>query len=527
MTISDTRHHQPPPPIPVGTELRQWLETSATVLEHIPGPLCVVSPSPEAELVYHNAAFLALMVHDGHPPPPTGQGLAAAFPHSQRIATLLGKQTQTGRGAVFTRRLHGDESSPTYHITVQILQNPATEATLGALISFAEDNHGLRQQFDTEKQELLARIKQLSTNLTEKQGLLKTLLERSPFGIALLDRQRRVIQLNHAATRILGISESQATGIPCDRIFQCYDINGHCPVLEGHDSIDTRETACTLHHKGHLTLLRSAVIGRDHDEPIVLEAFVDISEIKVAQQAKEAAYRAKGEFFSKMSHELRTPLNAIIGYSEYLSNEAETVDAAELKQCINAIERGGIDLLHLVDQVLEIAKLTSGGMPTELLQVDLAGLLTELEPIVRPLAGKNGNRLEVRQAPDVTLMHTDRKHLHKILLNLLSNACKFTENGNITVDISNQSIEGGNGVRFEIRDTGIGMDDEESARVFEKFEQADNTTTRRFGGSGLGLAITKELCELLGGRITIKSAPGQGAAFIVWLPNRRETPTTS
>ena len=232
----------------------------------------------------------------------------------------------------------------------------------------------------------------------------------------------------------------------------------------------------------------------------------------------EAASEHKSAFLASMSHELRTPLNAIIGYSEMLSETAQDEGQDEFLPDLAKIRDAGRHLLGLINDILDLSKIEAGKMDLYLEDVDLASLIEEVRSIVEPLAAGNANRLEIACPVALPTLHTDRTKLKQSLLNLLSNAGKFTHQGQIRLEVSPADAE----VSFIVSDTGIGMTEAQLGRLFQAFSQADVSTTRQYGGTGLGLAITKHFCEMLGGRITVESTPGQGSTFTITLPDRRQ-----
>src|SRR5204863_3794310 len=227
----------------------------------------------------------------------------------------------------------------------------------------------------------------------------------------------------------------------------------------------------------------------------------------------EAASQHKSAFLANMSHELRTPLNAVIGYSEMLQEIAEDDGLDQLLPDLAKIRDAGRHLLNLINDILDLSKIEAGKMDVYLEEVDLTALIAEVRAIVEPLAGNGGNRFEVIGESRGTL-YTDRTKLKQMLLNLLGNASKFTENGRIALELREVSGE----LSFLVSDTGIGMNEEQLGRLIRAFSQADPSTTRRYGGTGLGLAITKHFSEMLGGRIAVESTPGKGSTFTIVLP---------
>ena len=230
----------------------------------------------------------------------------------------------------------------------------------------------------------------------------------------------------------------------------------------------------------------------------------------------EMASEHKSAFLASMSHELRTPLNAIIGYSEMLYETAQDEGQDEFLPDLAKIRDAGRHLLGLINHILDLSKIEAGKMDLYLEEVDLAGLVEEVRSIVDPLTAANANRLEIVCPAALGTVYTDRTKLKQSLLNLLSNAGKFTHEGRIALEVRSAVGE----ISFIVSDTGIGMTDEQQGRLFQAFSQADASTTRQYGGTGLGLAITKHFCELLGGRIAVESAPGLGSTFTITLPER-------
>jgi PAS domain S-box-containing protein len=259
----------------------------------------------------------------------------------------------------------------------------------------------------------------------------------------------------------------------------------------------------------------------------VLVAWVyDISEQKAAEAAMaeardlaEHANRTKAEFLANMSHELRTPLNAIIGYAQILQEEMEDTGQASTLPDLKKIESAGKHLLGLINDLLDLSKIEADRMEVYLEAVSLPRLIDEVHALASPLAHAKKNRLEFRVPDDLPVLRTDHTKLKQSLLNLISNACKFTENGEVRVAVA----LGEHDVSFEVSDTGIGMTDAQMAKLFQAFTQADASTTRQYGGTGLGLAITRRLCRLLGGDVAVRSAPGAGSVFTITVPLTLDT----
>jgi len=237
-----------------------------------------------------------------------------------------------------------------------------------------------------------------------------------------------------------------------------------------------------------------------------------------AKEAAETANQSKSAFLANMSHELRTPLNAIIGYSEMLEEDAQASGQKEFVSDLQKIRSSGKHLLGLINDVLDLSKVEAGKMKLFLETFDVANLVEDVVATGRPLVEKNGNRLEVRCAEDVGQIREDVTKVRQVLLNLLSNAAKFTEKGTVSLEVVREADVTGSWVVFRVRDTGIGMTPEQTAKLFQAFTQADGSTQRKYGGTGLGLALSRKFCVMMGGDINVVSEAGKGSTFIVRLP---------
>jgi signal transduction histidine kinase/DNA-binding response OmpR family regulator len=253
--------------------------------------------------------------------------------------------------------------------------------------------------------------------------------------------------------------------------------------------------------------------------------FTDVTELKrreeeVAAARDEAmqATQAKSQFLASMSHELRTPLNAIIGYSEMLQEEAEDLGQDRFLPDLMKIREAGKHLLSLINDVLDLSKIEAGKMDVLVEEFAVADLIEQVHSVIEPLIAKNANALEVIGAPDLGTMRSDQTKLRQSLLNLLSNAAKFTERGRITLAARRMAGPDGDRLQFVVSDTGIGMAPEQLQGLFQAFSQARSSTARDYGGTGLGLAITRHFCRLLGGDVAVESTPGKGSTFTLILP---------
>jgi signal transduction histidine kinase/DNA-binding response OmpR family regulator/HAMP domain-containing protein len=241
-------------------------------------------------------------------------------------------------------------------------------------------------------------------------------------------------------------------------------------------------------------------------------------EIEEQRRQLEIASRHKSQFLANMSHELRTPMNAIIGVGEMLLEDARDLERADEIEPLERILRAARHLLALINDILDLSKIEAGKMDLHLEWIPVAALVADVVETVRPMAEANGNRLDVQCAGDCATMRADPTRVRQALLNLASNAAKFTSQGVVTVAASRVPEDGGDVIVLRVSDSGIGMTPEQVGRLFQDFTQADASTTRRYGGTGLGLAISRRFCRMMGGDITVASEPGRGSTFTIRLP---------
>ena len=246
-----------------------------------------------------------------------------------------------------------------------------------------------------------------------------------------------------------------------------------------------------------------------------------VDEAEEARAQAQEANKTKSAFLANMSHELRTPMNAIIGYSEMLIEESEDTGEKWMESDLKKILSSAKHLLQLINDILDLSKIEAGRMTVFLEPVDIAQTAKDVAATIGPLVAKNANTFELKCPPDAGSMRTDLTKLRQTLFNLLSNACKFTEKGKVTLEITRRADHM---VSFAVTDTGIGMTPEQQGKLFGEFVQADASTTRKYGGTGLGLAISRKFCRLLGGDITVESAPGRGSTFTAILPLEAKEP---
>jgi PAS domain S-box-containing protein len=364
----------------------------------------------------------------------------------------------------------------------------------------------------------------LYTVARQQREYFETLVENSPVAIVTLDREEQIVSCNPAFERLFGYTKQEAVGSNLDALI----------TTEATRSEAKEYTREALDHPVHGIGRRSRKDGSLVDVevlgvPVIVDGkrvglmglYYDITELLRARQAAEDANSAKSQFLASMSHELRTPLNAIIGYSEMVQEEVEDLGHDELGADMQRIHTAGKHLLSLINNVLDLSKIEAGKMDVYAERFEIRAMLDEVTATARPLIDTNHNELIVRATTDLGSMRTDLTKVRQILLNLLSNASKFTERGIITLEVAREAPlteDGPQLVSFGVSDTGIGMSPEQMDRLFEAFSQAEASTTSKYGGTGLGLAITKKFCQMMGGDIQVESASGRGSTFTIRLP---------
>jgi signal transduction histidine kinase/CheY-like chemotaxis protein len=371
-----------------------------------------------------------------------------------------------------------------------------------------------------------------SLSTDQEHALLRATLENMSQGVAMYDAKHRLVTWNE---RFRVYLEMPDEFLGTDRTFSDYirylgergefgDADIETELQRRLAVLDTSHSFERVRPDGMvLEVRRDPVPGGGF-----IAIYTDITErkqaelaIRKAKEDAESASKVKSAFLANMSHELRTPLNAIIGYSELLAEDAaDRSDSAALAD-LEKIGAAGRHLLGLINEILDLSKIEAGKMELYIERVSLQSTIDEVKSLVTPLVEKNGNGLVIECPADIGSLRTDLTKLKQCLINLLSNAAKFTKGGAVTLRVSRTADgEGAPHVAFEVRDSGIGMTEEQLSRLFQAFTQADSSTTRNFGGTGLGLTITKHFCTMLGGSIDVASTPGQGSTFTIVLPDR-------
>jgi len=243
-----------------------------------------------------------------------------------------------------------------------------------------------------------------------------------------------------------------------------------------------------------------------------------VHELEVARDAAQEASRTKSSFLANMSHELRTPLNAIIGVTEMLQEDAREFSREDEIEPLDRVQRAARHLLALINDILDLSKIEAGKMDLVLESFPISTLIDDVVHTVEPIASKNGNEIVVDCPDTIGTMYADQIRVRQALMNLMSNASKFTSNGTVAISVARVRTAAGECVEFSVADTGIGMSPEQLGRVFQEFSQADSSTTRKYGGTGLGLAISRRFCQMMGGDIAVESELGRGSKFVIALP---------
>ncbi len=349
----------------------------------------------------------------------------------------------------------------------------------------------------------------------------ETIWEHVECGIAIIDAEtRKILAINPVAARMFGDDINKIVGKSCHR-FICPAEHKSCPIMDLGQVVDRAERLFVRSDGKTIPIIKSVAKIQYNGRLALLESFTDISTLKEAEKKlrllkiTEEGNRAKSDFLSRMSHEMRTPLNAIIGMTKITE---DSNDIARLKYCLSMISVSADHLLGLINDVLDMSKIEAGKLELELAPLNLEQILIKNCSLISEKADerKISMRVDIDRHMNLNFIG-DELRLSQVIINLLSNAVKFTPSGG-EVSITARELEkkpGKSVVQISIADTGIGLSTEQKARLFNAFEQADSSTSRRFGGTGLGLVISKSLVEKMNGQITIDSEPGKGSVFSV------------
>lgn len=362
-------------------------------------------------------------------------------------------------------------------------------------------------------------------------------LDNIQSAVIVIDTEQRVVDVNPAAGRMLGRLPEALVGQPVQvvvshfpdlaglfsraehAVTEIVDLNGSLPTyyevrVTPVRNVRGQELGCVAIIQDITERKRTekALEGKTRLAEQLAE------EYRQARDEAESASRAKSTFLANMSHELRTPLNAIIGYSEMLAEDAVEMGVPHIVTDLQSVQASAQQLLGLVNQVLDLSKIEAGRMSVYLEWLEVRVLLDEVLAPVRVLASRSQNQLQVVLQGEAGRIYSDAVKVRQVLLNLLSNANKFTHSGTVTVTVWRERVDDCERLYISVKDDGIGMTDEQLGRVFQPFIQGDDSTTRKYGGTGLGLTISRLFCRMLGGDVSVESKAGVGSTFTMWLP---------
>jgi len=361
----------------------------------------------------------------------------------------------------------------------------------------------------------------LYTAAQRQKQYFEDLVLNSPVSVVTLDNRHNIVSCNPAFERLYGYRQDEVVGRNLDELISTETSRSEAVAITQHVLKEGAVRSIGRRRRRDGTLVDVEVLGvpvRVEGELVgLMGLYHDISELTQARQIAEEANSAKSQFLANMSHELRTPLNAIIGYSEMVEEEVADLGHSELAPDLQKIRSAGKHLLALINDILDLSKIEAGKTELYLEDFEVAEMVRDVATTIRPLVEKNANRLVV-EATFTGAMHADLTKVRQMLLNLLSNACKFTEKGIIRLGVERDGPDENAEIRFRISDSGIGMTPAQMAKLFEAFSQAEASTSRRYGGTGLGLAITKHFAQMMGGDVTVESEPGKGSTFTIRLP---------
>ncbi len=376
----------------------------------------------------------------------------------------------------------------------------------------------------------------LIESLRKKEAKTRAVLETAPDGIVTVGLEGVIHSANEAAARVFGVSMDQLVGSSIEDRVETLSTEEL-----GADTDRVTQFGANEEHRGwsadgqfpiEIAFGLMDVDGGEYRRVVLVLRDITTRkeaerELRKARDEALEASRAKSTFLANMSHELRTPLNAVIGYSEMLIEEislmndgdkVQGLEPAQLSSDLRRIHSAGQHLLALINDILDLSKIEAGKTTLHVESFDIRQLVDEVATTIYPLATENENEVEVSIDDAVSAMDSDITKVRQIILNLVSNACKFTEKGHIRIKVGVD--EDTDRVVFAVEDSGIGMTEAQVEEVFEAFRQADDSTTRQFGGTGLGLTITSHFCEMLGGDIEVESAPGEGTEVVVGLARK-------
>jgi PAS domain S-box-containing protein len=374
---------------------------------------------------------------------------------------------------------------------------------------------------NTARKQVEAERMLLDQRVRDQQFYTRSLIESNIDALITTDPRGIITDVNKQMEALTGCTRDELIGAPFKDYFTDPErAEAAIKLVLGESKVTDYELTARARDGKETVVSYNATTFHDRDRRLqgVFAAARDVTERKRYEQSLEQANRAKSVFLANISHELRTPLNAILGYSEMLQEEAVERKLDEFGADLRKINGAGKHLLALINNILDLSKIEAGKMEMFLETFDVARMIDEVASTIRPMVKENANTLHIECAPDLGAMHADQIKVRQGLFNLLSNAAKFTHDGNITLNAGREIMDGSEWIVFRVADTGIGLSPEQIVKLFQDFTQADPSTTRKFGGTGLGLALTRRFCQIMGGDVTVHSLPGKGSVFTIKLP---------
>ncbi len=383
-----------------------------------------------------------------------------------------------------------------------------------------------------------SRIQQATIDEAVSRSRMREAIESIADGFCLFDMDDRLVECNQRYREIMNFGTPIMTGMAFEDIMRGAASSGL--ILDAEQGLEDWLTERMTRHRtprenfvehfrgdrwmrvSERRVWNTGTVAIRTDITELKQTEIELSKaIAEAQKARavaEEANKAKSTFLANMSHELRTPMNAIIGYSEMLLEDLQASSPIDYVSDLLKIHSSAVHLLSLINEILDLSKIEAGKMELFLEDIHLSSIIEEITNTVQPIVDKNANKLYIHFAEWIPMIKADSIKLRQILLNLLSNAGKFTHGGEINFSVSVENAPESDWIVFKVSDTGIGMSKDQVDKVFDAFTQADNSTTRKYGGTGLGLTITKKFCEMMGGNISLESVPAVGSVFVVRLP---------
>jgi PAS domain S-box-containing protein len=374
---------------------------------------------------------------------------------------------------------------------------------------------------NTARKQVEAERMLLDQRVRDQQFYTRSLIESNIDALITTDPRGIITDVNKQMEALTGCTRDELIGAPFKDYFTDSErAEAAIKLVLSESKVTDYELTARARDGKETVVSYNATTFHDRDRKLqgVFAAARDVTERKRYEQSLEQANRAKSVFLANISHELRTPLNAILGYSEMLQEEAVERKLDEFGADLRKINGAGKHLLALINNILDLSKIEAGKMEMFLETFDVARMIDEVASTIRPMVKENANTLHIECAPDLGAMHADQIKVRQGLFNLLSNAAKFTHDGNITLNAGREIMDGSEWIVFRVADTGIGLSPEQIVKLFQEFTQADPSTTRKFGGTGLGLALTRRFCQIMGGDVTVQSLPGKGSVFTIKLP---------